>query len=60
MAGDEKDTQLLSEIRKYFRDTYKLDLTDEQLLECHQSLISLGHAIARWRGISYDKLSSST
>jgi hypothetical protein len=57
--ADDKDKQLQHDIREYFKNSFNLDLTDEQLLECQQSLVSLGHAIAKWRELSHDKLQIS-
>lgn len=54
-----EEKQLQQDIREYFKTSFNLDLTDEQLLSCQQSLISLGHAIAKWRELSHDKLSNT-
>lgn len=60
MAEDDHDTQqILTDIREFFTSRFGIDLTDDQVLECHLSLISLGHAIAKWREQSHDKLSNS-
>lgn len=42
MKADNKD---LEKIRQYFRNNHNLNLTDEELLECKQSLYHLGKAI---------------
>jgi hypothetical protein len=57
MSGaDEQEKQLQKDISEYFKTSFNLDLTEAQLLECQQSLIFLGHAIAKWRQLSHEQL----
>jgi len=49
---DKKDEQLKSDIRDYFKTGFDTDLTDKELLECQESLVSLGKAIAEWKKLT--------